>query len=111
MNKPIDFQIISENGEPKFAVVPIDDFRSLMSEANRQPAIPHAVVRRLTDDDVSPVRAWREYRGLTQVEIASRLNISQAAFAQKERPDANLRPKSLQAIADALNITKEQLDI
>lgn len=111
MSKPIDFQIISENGEPKFAVVPIEEFRSLMLEANREPTIPHGVVHRLVDDNISPVRAWREHIGLTQTEVASRLGISQAAFAQKESPDANLRPKSLQAIANAFGITREQLDV
>ena len=111
MNKPIDFQIISENGKPKFAVIPIEEFRVLMSDAGREPTIPHGVVRRLAETDISPIRAWREHRGLTQAEVASRLGISQAAFAQKESPDANLRPKSLKAIANALNITEEQLDI
>ena len=111
MNEPIDVQIITEDGDAKFAVVPIDQFRELIARAEMQPAVPHAVVRRLVDDDVSPIRAWREYLGLTQRQVAERLDISQAAFAQKEKPSANLRPKTLKAVAGALGIHEAQLDI
>lgn len=111
MTKPIDVQIIMENGEPKFAVMPIKEFRTLIRQADREPSVPQGVVRRLANDDISPVRAWREHLGLTQAEVATRLGISQAAFSQKEGADTNLRPKSLLAIANVLGITKEQLEI
>lgn len=110
MNEPIDFQIINEDGAAKFAVVPIEQFRELLRKADTGPKIPNAVMKRLVED-VSPARAWREHLGLTQLDVAQRLGVSQAAYAQQERQDSNLRPKSLAKIASAMGIVVEQLDI
>jgi DNA-binding XRE family transcriptional regulator len=111
MNGRIDFQIIHEAGKPKFAVLPIEQFQQLLAFADMEPTIPNTVVQRIFDDKISPVRAWREHLGLTQKDIADRLGITQAAFAQQEKPDAKLRPKTLKAIATAMGLVTEQLDI
>jgi transcriptional regulator with XRE-family HTH domain len=58
----------------------------------------------------SPVRAWREYRGLLQKQVAGSLKISQAAYSQMEKPDTNLKPETIKKIARALKIEPEQLD-
>ena len=110
MTTHIDYQTILENGTPKFAVVPFDQFKDLLKMTRHvEPTIPHEVVS-ATVDGLSPVKAWREYLKLTQSDIATRLDISQSAFAQMERPDANLRISSLQKLADAMGIVTEQLD-
>jgi transcriptional regulator with XRE-family HTH domain len=71
--------------------------------------IPHDVVVRAIKQQLSPIRAWREHLGLTQAEVASRMDISQSAFAQMEAPDANPRAATLKKVATAMGITAAQL--
>jgi transcriptional regulator with XRE-family HTH domain len=70
--------------------------------------IPHDVVRR-TVDGATPLRAWREYLGLTQANVAIVLGISQSAHAQQENSE-RLRKSSRVEIAAALGISDKQLD-
>ena len=71
--------------------------------------IPHAVIS-ATVDGATPVRAWREHLGLTQADVATRLGISQSAYAQQENSE-RLHKTSIERIAAALGITPAQLDI
>lgn len=107
MNARIDFQTIQDsNGQPVFAVVPYADFMALY--AREEGVIPHAVVS-ATVDGLSPIKAWREYLGLTQAEVAERLDMSQAALAQIETA-GKPRQVTLKKVAQALGLTVEQLD-
>lgn len=67
-----------------------------------EPSIPHAVVGRMVDG-ATPIRAWREYLGITQADIAARLGISQSAYAQQENRE-NVRTSTQAKIAVALGI-------
>lgn len=71
--------------------------------------VPNAVVGRVFDDGISPIKAWREYLHLTQAEVAERLGVTLEAYAQMENAK---RPRQVtrQKIADALGIGLEQLD-
>ena len=110
MNEPIEYQTLIENGQPKYAVLPFQTFRTLLQQADREPLIPHEVVSAIVDGD-SPLKAWREHLGLTQQLMAKRLTCSQSAYAQKESRQAKLRQTFLERLADALGILPEQLDI
>jgi len=54
------------------------------------------------------VAAWRRYLGLTQVQVAKRIGITQSAYAQQEAA-RKPRQATLDKIATALGITVEQL--
>ena len=71
--------------------------------------IPHEVVSLVLEQQITPVRAWREYLKLTQAEVAARLGISQPSYAKQENSDS-LPRSSIEKIAAALGITVEQLD-
>lgn len=71
--------------------------------------LPDEVVRLSTLEGRSLVRAWREHLGLTQCEVAARLGVSQSAYAQMERPAANLLHATLKKLAAALGVEVEQL--
>ena len=60
--------------------------------------------------DVSLLRAWREYLGLSQNEVASRISVSQSAYSQMEDKDARLRPATVKKIATALGLDVRQLE-
>jgi DNA-binding XRE family transcriptional regulator len=105
MNTPIDFQVIKENGKPAFAVIPYEEFLRLIEP---EPTIPHEVVSMTIRDGLSLIAAWRKYLGLSQVEVAKRMGITQAALSQIEHAEKN-KPKTLKQIAQALNLTLDQL--
>lgn len=72
--------------------------------------IPNAVVDKVINKDMTPIRAWREHLGLTQAEVARRLGISQSAYAQQEAKEP-VRKYTREKIAQALGIVPEQLAI
>ena len=55
------------------------------------------------------MRAWREYLGLTQAEVAKRMGISQSAYSQHENAQ-RLTKATRSKIAIALGIHAAQLD-
>jgi DNA-binding XRE family transcriptional regulator len=118
MNTPIEKQMISSqiayqtikdaSGAIQYVVVPYEDF--LRMESKTEPWVPNEVVERVIMGKLTPIRAWREYLGLTQAEVALRMEISQAAFAQLEAPEARPRQSTLRRVAQAFGIQIEQLD-
>ena len=110
MTAPVDYRISEEEGR-RFAVVPLEQFTELVERAGQAGALtlPHEIISRHLTDNVPLVRCWREHLGMTQVELAGRLAVSQAQVAQWERPDANLRRNTLQKLATALGIDVQQL--
>ena len=72
---------------------------------------PHEVVHSHAVEEKSLVRSWREYKGLSQEEMAKRMGISQPAYAQMEKPSARLRLNTRIRIASALGIIPEQLTL
>ncbi len=76
----------------------------------QEATIPHKVVEATLLENKSAVRAWREYMGLTQKQVADRLRISQSAYSQMERSQAGLRADTIKKIAKVLKIQPEQLD-
>ena len=108
MNARTEFQIIlGKDGKPAFVVVPFEEFEKMKSVQNAS-TVPNNVVNLSFDKNLTPLAAWREHLGLTQVQVASRMNITQAAYAQMERVKKP-RKATLQKVADALGLTVEQL--
>jgi len=108
--------ILQTNGMPAFVVLPYDEYARLVGEpaqAGRIPAdgtTPHEVIRLSIKNGWSMMRAWREHLGLTQAELAHRLEIRQPSYAAMEAPDAKPKKATRQRIAAAMGITLEQLD-
>jgi len=108
MNGHTNYQtILGSDGKPAFVVLPYADFVKLQGITVPGP-IPNAVVGRHIMDEVSLLQAWREYMNLTQAEMAERMGITQAGYAQIEAAKRPRKP-TLQKAADALGITLEQL--
>ena len=91
MNAPIDIQILKDaKGNHAFAVIPYSQYLRLSKQHG--PTIPNAVVNKVVNKDRTPIRAWREHLGITQAEVARRLDISQSAYAQQEAKESVRRP-------------------
>ena len=70
---------------------------------------PWQVAERHIFEGVSKAKAWREYLGLSQEEVATRLGVSQAALSKTENAKRP-RAETLARLARALGIRKEQLE-
>ncbi|HFE65845.1 MAG TPA: XRE family transcriptional regulator [Chloroflexi bacterium] len=77
--------------------------------ANKSVWLPHEVVKATLLGDVSLIRAWREYFGLTQQALAQRAGMSQPALARLEKGDVKPRAATLKKLAVALGISVAQL--
>jgi len=95
---------------PLFVLVPYAEYMaSLNHKADENSAIPLAVSKAANMEGKSLVRAWREYKGFSQADIAGRMGISRPAYAQLEAKGANLRTGTIHRLAAALDVAWEQL--
>ena len=58
--------------------------------------MPHAVVEMHVEQEMTYIRAWREYLHMTQGEVAEKAGISQAALSQMEAGGKRLRKVTLE---------------
>jgi len=116
-------QYIHQDGEPLYAVVPIEDYKTLIAlsagnddhrsfreimEAAGEETFPDDFVGRLIETE-SPLREWRKYRGMTQVELATASGLSQGAIAQIETGKRNPTVETARKFANALNCDIDNL--
>ncbi len=78
-----------------------------MEDANAE-NLPAALVRRLAAGE-SPVRVWREHRGLTQRALADAAGISPAMMNEIETGKKEGSIRTLLAIARALHVDLDDL--
>jgi hypothetical protein len=83
----MSYKIIKKDGRPEWAVIPYEDYQRLVIAAEKlqniqdydevrfapsgddQNPIPREVAYALLNQD-TPIRAWRNYRGLSQKQLA-----------------------------------------
>lgn len=118
-------QIISKNGTPEWAVIPYETYMSLAEKAEMledvqaydeakaalaagEELVPAEVVYAILDGQ-HPIRVWREYRGLTQQELAEKAGISKPYLSQIEAGKRKGSTAVLSALANALGLTLDDL--
>ncbi len=119
-------QILETDGKPAFAVLPIDEYRRLLqlaedakdAEALRRAAkryasgeeetIPAQVVDRLLAGE-SPVRVWREHRGLTAALLAEMIGVTPAHISKLETGKGEPSLGLLKKLATALDVDIDSL--
>lgn len=105
-------QVIEKDGVPLFVVVPYDEYVATNKRVKKNSTktyLPQAVVEKVAVEGKSMVRAWREYKHLSQNDVADRLGITQAAYCQLEKPEGTMRLSTIKKIAVALDVTEQQL--
>jgi ribosome-binding protein aMBF1 (putative translation factor) len=70
--------------------------------------IPVAMVKRLIEGE-SPVLLWREHRGMSGGDLASRASISAAFISRIERQQRRASPHVMQQLANALGVEVSDL--
>jgi DNA-binding XRE family transcriptional regulator len=119
-------QIIERNGKPEWAVLPYEEYLKLIEQAElledirdfdemnaaikhgEEELIPAEVINTILDGK-SPIKVWREYRGLTQQQLADVIGISKPYLSQLETGKRTGTAEVLSTIADALNVSLEQI--
>jgi DNA-binding XRE family transcriptional regulator len=117
-------QIINKDGRPEWAVLPYDEYIRLKEEAEmlQDVADYDAAMEALQEEDLipgdvmfaildgkNPIRIWRNFRGLTQQELADQAGISKPYLSQIETGKRTGTAEVLAAIASALGVTIEDV--
>ncbi|MDQ7831286.1 MAG: helix-turn-helix transcriptional regulator [Desulfovibrionaceae bacterium] len=92
-----------------YVLIPYDEYMTSRERPDHEVTLPHEVVMLAVVEQKGIVRAWREHLGLTQAEIARRMDVTQSAVDQLERPDRALRFSTRKRLAEAMGIAVEQL--
>ncbi len=119
-------QLILKEGQPEYAVLPYDVYLQLVEDAEMyqdirdydetlaliasgdEEMIPSHVTYALLDGE-NPVKVWREYRNMTQQALAEAAGISTSYLSQIETGKRVGKTAVLQAIAQALNLTLDDI--
>jgi DNA-binding XRE family transcriptional regulator len=119
-------QVIQNNGKPEWAVVPYEDYLRLIEQAEMlqdvqdydavQAALKSGEEELISVEMVdallsggNPVKIWREYRGISQFELAQKAGISVPYLSQLETNKRRGSMGVLSAIAKALQIPLDDL--
>lgn len=113
-------QIIELNGVPAFAVVPVAEWNALLARLEEVQDIADAKAARDGDNfpaeladrllsGESPLRVWRDYRGLTLQSLGESCGVTRQMLSMiehgKAKPSANLLGK----LASALDCDMDDL--
>ncbi len=114
-------QIIYQDGKPAFAVVPWEDYvvltgdaalsdEAVFDKAKAEPGemIPVDVVDRLLAGE-NAVKVYREFRGLTQKQLAAKVFLNPAYLSQIETGHRRGSARKLREIADILQVDLDDL--
>jgi DNA-binding XRE family transcriptional regulator len=119
-------QIIKLGDQPEWAVVPYKAYLKLVEKAEmlqdiqdydrvkkalasgEEELIPSEVVYAILDGE-NPIKVWREFRGLSQTELAEKAGISAPYLSQLETGKRSGSVEVLTTIAAALSLTLEDI--
>ncbi|GAB4444149.1 MAG: hypothetical protein Kow0031_26530 [Anaerolineae bacterium] len=122
----MNVQIIEKNGRPEWAVLPFEEYQRLIADAEmlrdirdfdevklalaqgEEELIPGEVTYALLDGE-NPIRVWRDYRGLTQQQVAQASGISKPYLSQLESGQRKGTAEVLAAVARALNVSLDDI--
>lgn len=117
-------QVIKEGNQPRWAVVPYEEYLDLVERADMlqdiqdydnvkaalargdEELIPVEVIDKILDGG-NAIKVWREYRGLSQQALSEKAAISIPYLSQLEKGRRKGSMAVLKKIADGLNISIE----
>ena len=113
----MNFEIIEKNSQ-NFVLVPVEQYNQFLADlemlkdvrdfreakAVDEETFPDEVTNRLILNEENPIKVYREYRGLTQKQLAAKIGIQRGYLAEIERGRKSGSVKTLKALAEALNV-------
>ncbi len=106
--------------------IPLEEYRSLQAAAEdladlqahdralapltsgSEEMLPSEFVKRMLSGE-SPLRVWREFRGLTQTALAAASNVNRVQIADIEASRKSGSIETVKKLAEALGITLDEL--
>lgn len=121
----MNVQVIEKEGKPEWVVIPYEEYERLVKDAEMlqdvrayddakkaieegEELIPSEVTYAILDGE-NPIRVWREYRRLTQRELAQVADISVPYLSQIESGKRQGSTEVLAAIAEALGLSLDDV--
>jgi DNA-binding XRE family transcriptional regulator len=119
-------QVIKQDDKPEWAVIPYDTYLQLVEKAEMlediqdydsvkatlergdDELIPAEVVNALLDGE-NGIKVWRDFRGVSQADLAEQAGISVPYLSQLETNKRKGSLDVLSAIARVLKVTIEQI--
>ncbi len=118
-------QIINKDGKPEWAVLPYETYQQMIEDSEMlqdirdyddakkaieegEELVPSEVAYAILDGK-SPIRVWREYRGLTRQQLAGAAGISVPYISQIESGKRKGSTEVLSAIARALDLALDDI--
>ncbi len=120
-------QIITSNGKPVFAVLPIAEYERLLALAEdrvdinearqvsariasgEEETLPADFVAALVAGKTQPLRLWRRHRGLTLDALGKACGVTRSALSQIESGRTKASGALLKRLAKALNCDMDDL--
>jgi DNA-binding XRE family transcriptional regulator len=121
-----EIQIIERDGKPEWVVLPYEEYLQLLDQSElledirdfdatnaaidrrEEELIPAEVVYAILDGK-NPIKVWREYRELTQQQLADIAGISKPYLSQIETGKRTGTTEILSAIAKALDMSLDEV--
>ncbi len=118
--------MIGKKDAPEWVVLPYEDYVRMLAQVEElkditdfdritaaidagEETIPADVVYNWKENNTHPIKGWREYRGLTQAELAKAAGISTPYLAQIEGGTRKGSIATLQKVAQALRVSVNDL--
>lgn len=115
-------QIISKNKVPEYIVLPINEYKNLISAleeyedvkeikeyiASPTETFPLKIAESLADGE-NAIKVFRKYRGVTQQELANKVNSTKQYISQIEKEIRKGSAKLLKNIAKALGVDLDMI--
>jgi DNA-binding XRE family transcriptional regulator len=122
----MNVQVIEREGKPEWAILPYEEFLQLMEQAEmlqdisdydqivkavetgEEETVPAELAYALMEGE-NPVKAWREYRSLSQKHLADMADISIPFLSQIESGKRKASTKIMARLAKALRVLIDDL--
>lgn len=102
-----DYLRLVEAIEDTADLAAVERYRARLA-AGEEEALPGDMVKRMIDGE-SPLKLWREHRGLSARDLADRAGLSQAYVSQIETGKREGSISAMKALAGALNVGLDDL--
>ena len=113
----MNFETVQRNSQ-KFVLVPIEQYNQLLADlemlkdvrdfrvakAVDEETFPAEMINRLILNEENPIKVYREYRGLTQQQLADKGGVQRAYLAEIEAGRKAGSVRTLKAIAETLDV-------
>lgn len=118
----MNIQYIEQNGIKQYAVIPMELFEELTERAEMlddiktlnevlatdEEMIPHELLKKLLAGE-NQLKVWREYRGFTQIDLATQTGLEQATIEKIETGQQLATPADLKKLATVLMVDVDDL--